>query len=266
MIFFEPVGGLCNRMRAMASALALATAIECDLWLLWRRDATLNCSFVELFEKPERIAHIVPLNGLPAIRISDVLTSLFCDRRWDEQDVLQGLEDGFAFTAVGQCRRPLVRTSARFFEPAWFAAFRPVVALQETIDRYVASFDATIGVHLRRTDNSLARRSSPTGLFAAAMERELELNPATRFFLATDEPAEEALFQQRFGDRLIVHPKRSRRRDDPQAIRDAVVDLYCLAACRRIYGSYWSSFSETAQQLGSAELKILQFAACAGPS
>jgi hypothetical protein len=140
-----------------------------------------------------------------------------------------------------------------------------VRALQAIIDRYVSSFDRTIGVHLRRTDNARAREVSPTELFVTAIEQEIELNPAARFFIATDEPEEEALLQQRFGDRLIVHPKRSRRRDDPAAIRDAVVDLYCLAACRRIYGSYWSSFSETAQQLGSAELRILQTPADARP-
>lgn len=265
MIVLEPVGGLCNRMRAIASALALGAAIERDIWLLWRRDATLDCGFAELFERPEGVSRVISLNGRAAIRIADVLNSLACERRWHEQDVLQGLAKGFDFTGVGQFRRPLLRTSARFFEPPQFTAFRPVAALRAVIDRYVTSFDAVIGVHLRRTDNARARQFSPTVLFVAAMERELELNPATRFFLATDEPAEEALLQQRFGDRLIMHPKRSRRRDDPQAIRDALIDLYCLAACRRIYGSYWSSFSETAQQLGMAELQILQSPGAMGP-
>ena len=130
--------------------------------------------------------------------------------------------------------------------------------MQAAIDGYVALFDGTVGIHLRRTDNARARQSSPTELFLAAMEREIEMNASTRFFLATDDPEEEARLLKRFGERLIVHAKRSRRREDPLAIQDAVIDLYCLAACRRIYGSYWSSFSESAQQLGSAELIILQ--------
>lgn len=250
----------------MASALALGTAVERDIWLLWRRDATLNCAFEELFERPAGVSRVLSLKGRATIRIADILTSLVCDRLWDEHDVLKCVTEGFDFTRVGRCRRPLVRTSVRFFNPPRFSAFRPVPALQSTIDRYLQYLDGAIGVHLRRTDNARASEGSPTELFVAAMEQELELNPAARFFLATDAPEEEALLQQRFGDRLIVHPKQSRRRDDPLAIQDAVVDLYCLAACRRIYGSYWSSFSETAQQLGSAKLCILQTAEAYRPS
>lgn len=257
MIVVEPVGGLCNRMRAVASALALGATVEQEVWLLWRRDATLNCAFDALFEKPAGVSRILPLDGRVVIRCVDVLTSLVCDRRWDEQDVLLCLDEGFDFKRVAKSRRPLLRTSARFFEPPRFEAFRPVADLQAIISRYVSSFEGMIGIHLRRTDNLRARADSPTQLFVSAMEREIDLYPAARFFLATDDPEEETLLRQRFGDRLIVHPKRSFRRDDPLAIRDAVVDLYCLAACRRVYGSFWSSFSETAQELGNAELHVL---------
>jgi hypothetical protein len=201
---------------------------------------------------------IFPLNGRAFIRLADVLTALGCDCRWDQKDVLRCIPEGYDFTRVGQHVRPMLRTEEQFFVPADFKALRPVAALQAVIDRYVAQFEGTVGIHLRRTDNARAKQASPTDLFIAAMERELEMNAASRFFLATDDPEEEILLQKRFGDRLIMHPKRSRRRDDPLAIQDAVVDLYCLAACRRIYGSFWSSFSETAQQLGSAELLILQ--------
>ena len=44
--------------------------------------------------------------------------------------------------------------------------------------------------------------------------------------------------------------------NDPRGIQDAVIDLYSLANCRKLIGSYWSSFSEVAAQLRGIELVI----------
>jgi hypothetical protein len=48
------------------------------------------------------------------------------------------------------------------------------------------------------------------------------------------------------------------RRDDPLAVKDAVIDLFLLSNCRKIIGSYWSSFTETAHALGSADICIIK--------
>ena len=37
---------------------------------------------------------------------------------------------------------------------------------------------------------------------------------------------------------------------------DALLDLYCLAACKKIIGSYFSSFTDTAASLGGIEKLI----------
>ena len=80
MIILEPVGGLCNRMRAIASALSVAKALDRRLWLIWRRDSTLNAAFEELFERPLGIDRIITLNSRLAIRGWDVFASFFCDK------------------------------------------------------------------------------------------------------------------------------------------------------------------------------------------
>ncbi|PLX78350.1 MAG: hypothetical protein C0616_14760 [Desulfuromonas sp.] len=257
-ILFEPLGGLCNRLRALASALSLGSALEKEIWLLWRRDWTLNCDFDDLFIRPSAVTRIISLHGQVGIRFADLLSALGCDRRWDQDEILQGMREGYDFTEVGQYSRPLLRTEERFFKPTDFAAFHPVASLQEKIDAYRPQLEGAIGLHLRRTDNIRAREASPTDLFIEAIDKELDLDAATRVFLATDDPVEEVLLKRRYGERLFFHPKQVRGRDDPLAIRDAVVDLYCLSMCRRIYGSYWSSFSEMASEIGSVELHILR--------
>ena len=39
-------------------------------------------------------------------------------------------------------------------------------------------------------------------------------------------------------------------------MQDALIDLWCLAASRKIIGSYWSSFTDTAADMGGIEKVI----------
>ena len=50
---------------------------------------------------------------------------------------------------------------------------------------------------------------SPTELFLEAIEKEIENNPAVKFYLATDDSQEEKLITERFGDRICTYKKRS---------------------------------------------------------
>lgn len=47
-------------------------------------------------------------------------------------------------------------------------------------------------------------------------------------------------------------------RQDENGIADAVVDLFILSRTQRLYGSYWSSFSEVAAQIGNIPLEIVR--------
>jgi hypothetical protein len=50
MLVLRPVGGLCNRMLAIASAIQLAKDSNKSLKIIWERDAMLNASFEDLFK------------------------------------------------------------------------------------------------------------------------------------------------------------------------------------------------------------------------
>ena len=60
-----------------------------------------------------------------------------------------------------------------------------------------------------------------------------------------------------FPNTITVYDKQSLDRNDPIAIRDAVIDLYNLAHCKKIYGSYYSSFSDIAALWGGIEKEVL---------
>ena len=60
MIVIEPTGGLCNRMRAVDSAMALAVHLNRSLHVVWVMNDKLNCRFDDLFSVPSgiRISHM----------------------------------------------------------------------------------------------------------------------------------------------------------------------------------------------------------------
>jgi hypothetical protein len=156
---------------------------------------------------------------------------------------------------------PLVRmaTCSAFYPAASLLQFFvPVPNLQLIIDSYKGTLQNAIGVHMRRTDNAIAVDNSPTELFISAMHKEIAADPRIKFFLATDSPEEEHRLQLVFPNRVITHEKKNMRRDDPLAVKDAVIDLFLLSNCRKIIGSYWSSFTETAHALGSADICIIK--------
>ena len=71
-ITFIPVGGLANRMRAIASAFDLAIKTESSLNVVWIKDWALNSPFHELFQ---------PINeDVITLRDASVIDKLMLDR------------------------------------------------------------------------------------------------------------------------------------------------------------------------------------------
>ena len=90
------------------------------------------------------------------------------------------------------------------------------------------------------------------------VRHELALDPRVQFFLATNDRREEAALRAEFGARLHAYPKESLNRGDARAGRDAMVDLYCLAGCRKLLGSQHSSFTDTAAAIRGISLTIVR--------
>ena len=70
-ITFIPVGGLANRMRAIASALTLAQRTNSNLDIVWYKDHALYASFYSLFE---------PISYNVSLRDASWLDSCLLDR------------------------------------------------------------------------------------------------------------------------------------------------------------------------------------------
>ena len=255
-----PLGGICNRMRAIDSALSLASKVESELRVLWCLDADVGSRFETLWRLPDSIAKLVQIEARNASgRLRKKLHSWFLINSNDLYlEIFPATHDENCLIDKVRGKRVVISTGHRFCnteEP--YNNLVPADEITRLVDLITEDFDNVVGVHIRRTDNAKSTIYSPTHRIIALMREELEKVPETRFFAASDDPDEVRTLERCFPERIISYPKRSLMRHDSQAIVDALVDLYCLSRCRKLIGSYWSSFSETAWQIRGIEHEIV---------
>ena len=136
--------------------------------------------------------------------------------------------------------------------------FKPIPAIQKQIDLIVQSFNKhTIGVHIRRTDQVLSIRYSPTPVFIKEMQQAIVSNPDTLFYVASDDLEEVKNLQSIFGEKIITQASTHFDRQTEEGMQSAVVDLFCLSKTQRIIGSFRSTFSDVAAKMGGIEWEAL---------
>lgn len=272
-ICLVPVGGLANRMKAIDSAVALSRQCNSNLHIVWFKDQGLNCRFDQLFQ---------PID-MPGVTVTEASWSdyvrydrprrknLFIPRLFQkptfdsclyEMEIRRLYQENFDFPAWARNRRVYLAAFVYFYEPgeAWdrFAIFKPLPHLLQEIENRQSQFGPhTIGVHIRRTDNTISIDQSPTHLFIDRMEQEVNLDADCRFYLATDSEEDKKLITQRFGNRVLFSPHPARR-NTLDGMREALVELYLLAHTRQVLGSVHSSYSETAAQIGHIPYELLR--------
>jgi len=267
MMYVEPLGGLCNRMRTIASFYTVAREAGRGLTVVWLRDGGMNCPSARLFTLPADVKVIEgPYVTKPVMRLRSVarkLTHRAEGRRFDR--TVENWEAKKALTpesvrALGE--KSLYASSCYSLESHYekydYSIFRPAPDIEALADGVTKGFPLNcVGVHIRRTDNEKSIETSRTADFVSRMRREVEADPAVGFFLATDSPEEERALKAEFPGRILTYEKRSLGRDSALGIVDAYVDYLCLSRTRKIYGSFYSSFSRCAAALHGIGLEIV---------
>jgi hypothetical protein len=257
MLELMPCAGLANRMRAIASAAAAAELLERGLRIGWKVDPGIQtAAFRDLFDAtalPPWIG-IVELGRNPGL--------------WNEAPEANSETDWELFLAANAASPVITFKSwAAFFEPntvAWLRhlrSLRPAATISAAVDDILSSVPEgtpLVGIHIRRTDHRRSIIHSPSYIFWQAMRAALATDPATMFYIASDDERERATAKNYFGAKVICGPATLPGRSTVEGCQGALVDLLCLSRCDRILGSTGSSFSEIAAAYGGCPLEVLR--------
>ncbi len=272
-ITFVPVGGLANRMRSIASVITLAQQTKSYVNIIWFQDWTLHAPFHKLFE-PINQPHITlkdasflqylstdrpRIKNLYLPRFYQILT--FNDAIY-ERSFYQLIQQEFNFKKWIEQNKHVYMASYSTFIPYRQAMlkelFVPTNNIQQKIKHRCKNFnESVIGVHIRRTDNIASIQKSPLNLFYNKIDIEIDKQTKTQIYLATDSEEVKYSMKKRYGNRIISSDNVADR-STVNGIIDGITDMYTLACTTKIYGSFQSSFSEIASQIGNIPLEIIQ--------
>jgi hypothetical protein len=271
-LFIDVQHGLCNRLRAMASAAAIAERSDRTLVVVWRPDHHCEARLVDLFSydgavvEDDRTAEwcrrsaglsynhmeIEPdgrfgepiLGGADADWSGDVyvrsaywLTGPYaCDRTTDQ--VLRALRPAPSVLSLlnGVPRPNRLAVHIRMATGPGYEHLS-----YEAPENWPAA---------RHRELTHWRQQSHMDRFVARVDALVADGKADSIFLAADIPEAYERFSARYGDRVVSLPRWEFDRSATQH-RFALADLMMLTAADRFLGSSWSSFSEVASRVAS---------------
>lgn len=274
-LYIEPLGGLANRMRVIASALDLKRQFGSEIFCIWNENPELNAPFNELFEdiddlnviqKSKKMKKLKPTFGVNSIsRLLAKMNNklLGFDHYIRSNEVKKFVESDVLYDMIRNNKGSIYLRS-HIIDYKWDTehlkrVFRPVRSIMERVDHIYSGFgqfSKVLGLHIRRTDNEKAIANSPIELFVNQIEDEIKQDRNVGFYLATDDPDIEYLLLKFYPGKMITAQK-NLRRDSLDGIQDALVDMFTLSKTSMIYGSYWSSFSAMSAKISGVDCVTL---------
>jgi hypothetical protein len=263
-IILFPYGGLANRMRAIDSAVNMCREKD-KLSVWWVKDWGLNCDFSKIYKPvPFIVDKSMPkyfrriFKYYERSRLLRLYFSLL-----EKMHILLFL-DGDRCLKIKDLKNKyhlylwcIIRTWEAFYPQQTFHNELFVLQNSEKLAKEYKKIDQdTVGIHIRRTDNTVSIENSPLEVFEKAMDREMSINPNTNFYLCSDDKEIKDYFQKGKWSEKVKVPDGPLSRDSEEGIIQAACELYALSKTRKILGSYWSSFGEIAAKLGNIEIEI----------
>ncbi|MCH5279855.1 MAG: hypothetical protein J1E61_00190 [Lachnospiraceae bacterium] len=253
MLIIQPIGGLCNRMRAINSARILSQKRGDRLTVIWFVNRELGCPFEKIFCPTDafKVINIYSKWDIKKLFYQGLsfLFGIFVNNEWIRSNREEGSLTDASVSRLGTLIT-YIATEEHFYPCHDYSPFVPVDTVQKRIDSLKQSLGkSSIGVHIRRTDNLPSIGKSSTESFISSMKEALSSDPETVFYLATDDIEEEKRLREQFPGKIISNEDRDLSRDSIAGIQDAMIDLYCLASTSKIIGSYFSSFTDIAADM-----------------
>lgn len=291
IIYSEPTGGLCNRMGALNYAYLFAKKYDCKLVVLWKDNFEAACKFEDVFEKIDgdiEIRNITYFKKTPRELLnSGRIVSFLIRGIW--HSILDMYFKYFLKREIELIYEDATHTRKEAHElnemtmKEWFESDSKWCTLssyqcadlehdysilkfhrdfETAVDKlYKAYFkdalfekENVVGVHVRRGDHDYAIKNNPLENFKAKMELELQSNPKTVFYLASDGADVIEYMNKEFPGKIIYNKGAALTRKSKSGMENAIIDLLALSKTRSIIGSFGSTFSDMASYIGKNKL------------
>lgn len=267
---FIPIGGLANRIYAITSAIGFCLENNIKLKVLWFKDWGMGAGFYDLFilSTPDDNIKIIEANFVDFFlydkpKKSNLWLSYFYQKwKFDGIYSRKELSGGISFEEWYQLHKNAMNLYVMHCykiieDKNYLNELSPIIPIKKTIDERLKLLSPhTIGIHIRRTDHFQSIQESPLFEFVNKMKQEIEIEPATNFYVASDSKDEKSQLKTIFGNKIITMDKFVRR-DIKEGIIEALVELFTLAGTKKIYGSSGSTYSMLAAQLSNIPIEII---------
>jgi hypothetical protein len=279
-LFVDAQHGLGNRLRAIASAAAIAQATGRELVIVWQPDHHCEARFLDLFRHEGAVIE----TAFPQVfaraggRLHNYMevepgaakdAPILAD---EAQGAARGTQGDVYVRSAYRLVSPHLRPGA---ERAFLLGLRPsaeVLELMRGVRRpnrvaaHVRMASGPAHEHLpweapgnwpARGHAEIAawRARSDARFFIARLDALVAEGRAETIFLAADLPETYARFADRYGRRLAFLPRDRFDRSADQ-LRHALADALLLGAAELFLGSSWSSFSELAVTLSQRIARV----------
>ncbi len=263
--------GLGNRIKCLVSTIKkcdeyLDKGIDAEAHIYWPVNKECGCEFEELFRP------VIPLvkvhkGELEGIKVDAYHRNAEFNKSWKLQN-----EEG----PIDFKYHKLSKNKINEFLP-YFGFIQPAKDIEDAawafINKYRDSFDKgeVVGVHLRKGDFKTLydgrARVSQEDDFIERMACLLEVNPNYKFLLCTQDEETENKFKEIFDSNetfknanaertILIFPKEYRNREEPNAIKEAFIDMLLLSRCPIIIGTFLSTFTEIAWWFSGCQSQV----------
>lgn len=279
--------GLGNRLRALGSSLAFATATHRVPILVWPIDAHCAVAYERLFEKGE----LIVIDEYPGYPFRQTGFYDVAYRRWDYYNYMPG-EGGIKDERIDDSEKHIyykgayvMRTPLTSWDRAneHLRALIPVLQIRNRVEQISHRLSRSVGVHVRHlTTSSDIGGVDPVGeygdfdtrvidyfrsacspkVFISELRKVLPSTGLTEVFVATDDP------RWRSEIAAEIEGVWGNEGCEGRCEIEALVDLLSLAKCPTALGSFWSSFSEAIQRFSGRKILLagVDFGSGAGAS
>lgn len=274
-LIINPIGGLANRMRSIASGLSLASDMQIRARVAWPVNRDLNICYENLFCRELLPCPLADINWAVDLFCYDIprKRNLYLPKAFgiidsgsrlsDADGLPQFIDDTEGLRQkVAQVNNRLQIRSGLEYYPFDVCTYRRIFTPVESVQRLAASLSDVppsemTGLHVRRTDNVESIVRSPLRLFEEVVERQIATDSSAIFYIASDSDEVKRLLVTRFGSKHFRYSTMKVSRTTAQGMQMALAEMLVLSQCKKIYGSYWSSYSEAAAMLGNVPFEQL---------